>query len=111
MPLFLLTYFSLIKFIKIIYFVLKSPIPCKLWVETPIDCLEVADERIVMGSKTVHHEPIPLNHLRVCIDIVYDGCQEYEVPYPAKEGTFLAELIRDFLIWPSNLIHPTHNVF
>jgi hypothetical protein len=62
----------------------------------PNDCLEVTDERIVMGSGTVQHAPIPLNHLRVCIDIVYDDCQEYEVPYPTKDSNFLVELIKKF---------------
>jgi hypothetical protein len=59
----------------------------------------------------MHHEPIPLNHLIVCIDMIYGGSREYEVPYPTKEGTFLAELIEGFLIWPSYLVHPTHNIF
>jgi hypothetical protein len=54
---------------------------------------------------------IPLNHLRVCIDMVYDGCQEYEVPYPIKNDTFLAELIEGFLIWPSYLMHPLRMYF
>jgi hypothetical protein len=64
-----------------------------------------------MGSGTVHHEPIPFNHLRVCIDMVYDGCREYEVPCPINEGTCLAELIGGFLKWPTYLMHPTQNIF
>jgi hypothetical protein len=70
----------------------------------------VADERIMMGSEIVHHESMPLNHLRI-YNMVYDGCREYEVPYPTKDDTFLAELIEGFLIWPSYLVHPTHNIF
>jgi hypothetical protein len=77
----------------------------------PNSCLKVVDERIVMGSKTVHHEPIPLNHLKVYIDMVYYGCREYEVSCLTKDDTFLAELIGDFLIWPTYLLHLTHNVF
>jgi hypothetical protein len=64
-----------------------------------------------MESETVHHEPISLNHLRVCIDMVYDGCREYEVSCPTKEGIFLAELIGGFLIWHSYLVHPKQNIF
>jgi hypothetical protein len=75
-----------------------SSISCELWVEVHSGCLEVAGGRIVMESENMHHEPIPLNHLIVCIDMIYGGSREYEVPYPTKEGTFLAELIESFLI-------------
>jgi hypothetical protein len=51
-----------------------------------------------MGSRIVHHESISLNHLRVCIDMFCDGCREYEVSCLIKEGIFLDELIRGFLI-------------
>jgi hypothetical protein len=33
------------------------------------------------------------------------------VSCPTKDDTFLAELIGDFLIWPTYLLHLTQNVF
>jgi hypothetical protein len=64
-----------------------------------------------MGSGTMHHELIPINNLRVCIDVVYDDCREYEVSCPTNEETCLVELIGGFLIWPTYLMHPTQNIF
>jgi hypothetical protein len=60
--------------------------------------------RIYLGAFTVHGEPLPINHLRVSVDKVYDGCHEILVPYPMKEGTCLAELIETYLIWPEELV-------
>jgi hypothetical protein len=79
-------------------------VPCKLYVQTANGGIEVADGWIYLGASTVHGESLPINHLRVSIDKVYDGCHEIPVPYPAKEGTCLAELIETHLIWPEELI-------
>jgi hypothetical protein len=75
-----------------------------LYVQTYNGGLEVADKQIYLGASTIHGEPLPINHLRVSIDKLYDGCREIPVPYPAKEGTYLAELIGTYLIWPEELV-------
>jgi hypothetical protein len=62
------------------------------------------DGWIYLGASTVYGEPLPINHLRVFVDKIYDGCHDIPVPYPMKEGTFLAELIGTYLIWPEELV-------
>jgi hypothetical protein len=73
-------------------------IPCKLYVQMVNGVLEVADRQIYLGASTVHDKPLSINHLRVSVDKVYDGCREILVPYPTKEGTCLAELIMTYLL-------------
>jgi hypothetical protein len=60
--------------------------------------LEVVDGQIYLGASTVHDKPLSINHLRVSIDKVYEGCREILMPYPTKEGTYLAKLIRTYLL-------------
>jgi hypothetical protein len=79
-------------------------IPYKLYVQTDNGGLEVVDGRIYLEASTIHGESLSINHLRVSVDKVYDGCREILVPYPMKEGTCLAELIGTYLIWPEKLI-------
>jgi hypothetical protein len=64
----------------------------------------VVDGRIYLEASTIHGEPLLINHLRVSVDKVYDGCREIPVPYPTKEGTCLAELIGTYFIWHEKLI-------
>jgi hypothetical protein len=81
-------------------------IPCKLYIQMVNGGLEVADIQIYLGASTIHCEPLPINHLRVSIDKVFDGCHEILVPYPTKEEKCLAELIMTYLIWPEELVDP-----
>jgi hypothetical protein len=75
-----------------------------LYVQTDNGGLEVADGQIYLADSIVHGVTLSINHLRVSIDKIYDGCREIPMPYPTKEGTCLVELIGTYLIWPEELI-------
>jgi hypothetical protein len=49
--------------------------------------IPVAEGRAYPTSEgdRIHNELVPADCYRVCLELVFDGCAEYNVPYPAEE--------------------------
>jgi hypothetical protein len=88
----------------------QGPIPCKLWVLNDEDQIFVAHGRLYPGV-SIHNNPVPPDHVKVCIDSVIEGLAYVRVPCPVDDAEHVGQLIGTYLAWPSHLVELPDKVF
>jgi hypothetical protein len=85
----------------------QAPTLCTLLIEKDGVRIPVAEGRAYPTSKgdQIHNELVPADCYRVCLELVLDGCAEYNVLYPTKEDQPEVRRHRGaFLKWPKVLV-------
>jgi hypothetical protein len=80
---------------------------CTLLIEKDGVRISVAEGRAYPTSEgdRIHNEPVPADRYRVCLELVLDGCAEYNVPCPTEEDHPEVGRHRGaFLKWPKVLV-------
>lgn len=52
----------------------------------------------------LHGEPLPADCYKVSLDLIFEGCGDYSVPYPPEDMPELHRNRGAFLKWPRHLV-------
>jgi hypothetical protein len=65
----------------------QAPTLCTLLIEKDGVWILVAEGRAYPTGEgdRIHNEPVPTDCYRVFLELVLDGCANYDVPYPTEE--------------------------
>jgi len=91
----------------------QGPTPCKLSVQMDEGPIFVAHGRLYPSGPgvAIHNNPLPPDHVRVCIDSVIEGLAHVRVPCPVDDTEYIGELVGTFVAWPAHLVELPDKVF
>jgi hypothetical protein len=85
----------------------QAPTLCTLLIEKDGVRIPITEGRAYPTSEgdQIHNELVPADCYRVCLELVLDGCAEYNVSYPTEEDQPEVRRHRGaFLKWPKVLM-------
>ncbi|XP_057415978.1 uncharacterized protein LOC130710657 [Lotus japonicus] len=96
------------------YHIPKGTSPCDLKLSTPTHRVVGKGQVFNVEGATLHNKPLPLNHIKVLMEIAVEPNANLPVPDDYEGNTKVGQAIGTFLAWPINLIglcntKPTHD--